>query len=372
MIKLAAGIRLTTDEAKEMVNNAGYKMLSDTYINAKTHINVEDSLGYRYSGAVHNLVSKNPQIVVMTNKYSIYNIKHFIKLHKANVDLITNEYINNNTKMVFRCRCGDTYECSWGKFRSRKQFLCNKCSFAQRGLNRKFSIEYVKGEFLARSYTPMFDNYVNSDTNLLCKDIDGYKGFISLSNLKNGCTFDAFSVNNLHTIENIQRYIKINNLGCKILSDRWTSNKSPMDFKCECGNHFEAMWCTFTLQNKTRCSECSGSKSSYAKAVEDWLINNDLNFDVEHKFDDCVHKGYLFFDYKVNLERDKFILIEVDGEHHYEPIMCWGGLDGLSEQITKDNIKTKYCEDNKIKLLRIPYWEISNGNYKISLEDLFN
>lgn len=26
----------------------------------------------------------------------------------------------------------------------------------------------------------------------------------------------------------------------------------------------------------------------------------------------------------------------------------------------KDNIKTQYCEDNNIKLIRIPYWEFNN------------
>ena len=59
------------------------------------------------------------------------------------------------------------------------------------------------------------------------------------------------------------------------------------------------------------------------------------------------------------------IAIEFDGEDHYMPIdRASKGKEWAEEQFQlrkiKDNIKTQYCEDNNIKLIRIPYWEFNN------------
>lgn len=35
---------------------------------------------------------------------------------------------------------------------------------------------------------------------------------------------------------------------------------------------------------------------------------------------------------------------------------------------TRDSIKNKYCEDNGIKLLRIPYWDFKNIDEILSKE----
>ena len=57
--------------------------------------------------------------------------------------------------------------------------------------------------------------------------------------------------------------------------------------------------------------------------------------------------------------------IEVDGEFHY--IQNSGGSYGIKNTAgdlknvqLRDSIKTKYCEDNGIKLLRLPYFEFKN------------
>ena len=38
----------------------------------------------------------------------------------------------------------------------------------------------------------------------------------------------------------------------------------------------------------------------------------------------------------------------------------FGGDETLEKTKLRDNIKTKYCEDNHIKLIRIPYWDFDN------------
>ena len=36
------------------------------------------------------------------------------------------------------------------------------------------------------------------------------------------------------------------------------------------------------------------------------------------------------------------------------------GYDEFVNSKIRDTIKTKYCKDNNIKLIRIPYWDFNN------------
>ena len=70
-------------------------------------------------------------------------------------------------------------------------------------------------------------------------------------------------------------------------------------------------------------------------------------------FDDCKNKNKLRFDFYLP---DLNTIIEYDGEHHFKENKYFG--EGNLEYITvNDEIKNQYCIDNKIKLIRIPYWK---------------
>ena len=59
-------------------------------------------------------------------------------------------------------------------------------------------------------------------------------------------------------------------------------------------------------------------------------------------------------------------LIEADGEGHYIPIKRTSSMtnEEAQRQLEKikyhDKIKTDYCKNNNIHLIRIPYWERDN------------
>ncbi len=62
----------------------------------------------------------------------------------------------------------------------------------------------------------------------------------------------------------------------------------------------------------------------------------------------------MYFDFYIE---DLNLIIEYDGFQHFHPVKYWGGEDGLKENKERDLIKNKYCQDNNIKILRIPYTE---------------
>jgi len=105
------------------------------------------------------------------------------------------------------------------------------------------------------------------------------------------------------------------------------------------------------------CPLCSSSKGE--KAIQKWLIENNIGYKRELVFKDLRsrYNGYLRFDFYLP---SKNLLIEFDGPQHFEPFIF-----GAQQQSTavprfnrlKDNdaLKDKYCADNGIPLLRISY-----------------
>ena len=51
------------------------------------------------------------------------------------------------------------------------------------------------------------------------------------------------------------------------------------------------------------------------------------------------------------------LLIEYDGEHHFDPVPHFGGIETFNQVKKHDNIKTSFAKNNGIRILRIPYTE---------------
>lgn len=103
------------------------------------------------------------------------------------------------------------------------------------------------------------------------------------------------------------------------------------------------------------CPKCCESQGE--KKISNWLIKNNLKFEIQKKFNDCKDIKSLPFDFYLP---EHNICIEYDGIQHFEPIEIWGGIKYLNLINRHDNIKTNYCLDKNIKLLRISYLNVDN------------
>ena len=92
-------------------------------------------------------------------------------------------------------------------------------------------------------------------------------------------------------------------------------------------------------------------------SIKQWLFENSINFQQEKTFDGMVHEQPLRLDFYLP---DFKIGIEYDGTFHYHSYEWSGGDEALRLNKLRDSIKNKFCEDNNIKLIRIPYWEYKN------------
>lgn len=100
------------------------------------------------------------------------------------------------------------------------------------------------------------------------------------------------------------------------------------------------------------CPKCSESKGE--RKIREYLEKNNIKYIPQHKFNNCRTKRPLPFDFYLT---DYNIAIEYNGRQHYEPVSRFGGTDEFVNIQIRDNIKTQYCLDNKIKLIRIRYDE---------------
>ena len=116
------------------------------------------------------------------------------------------------------------------------------------------------------------------------------------------------------------------------------------------------------LNNSAHCPICTRERisslpSKGEQRIQSYLDNKKIEYDPEHTFDDCKNIKLLPFDFFLC---DLNIVIEFDGEQHYRPIELFGGEEQFKRRQINDAIKTKYCNENHIKLIRIPYWEYDN------------
>lgn len=74
-------------------------------------------------------------------KWDISKIKQYVK-ENSNCELLSIEYINIDSNLVFKCNCGNEFETSFDKFKTRNKRQCNECSV--RSNIEKFCRDYFK------------------------------------------------------------------------------------------------------------------------------------------------------------------------------------------------------------------------------------
>jgi len=101
------------------------------------------------------------------------------------------------------------------------------------------------------------------------------------------------------------------------------------------------------------CPRCKESKGE--KAIANFLNLRSVEYIRQKPIKYSEKRLPLFLDFWV-----QGVAIEYDGEYHYKPMPHAGGEEGLLDQQRRDAIKTQYCADNGIPLIRIPYWDFDN------------
>lgn len=161
------------------------------------------------------------------------------------------------------------------------------------------------------------------------------------------CSRDAHKLNSL-TEERLNRIKNLHN-------DRYQYNDLLVKngfINIYCPDHGTFSQYLYFHEYGHGCSQCNSS-SRGENMIKSFLEKRNIEFSRNHRFDDCKRKKKLRFDFYLP---EKNMIIEYDGEHHFieNKYFGKGNLKYISEN---DEIKNKYCVDNGIQIIRIPYWD---------------
>jgi very-short-patch-repair endonuclease len=98
------------------------------------------------------------------------------------------------------------------------------------------------------------------------------------------------------------------------------------------------------------CPDCTESSGERFVALA--LDRIGVRYIRQKKFPTCRDVRPLRFDFfipKLN------ILLEYDGQQHFQTVGHWGGDESFKETVRRDSIKNKWARSNGFRLVRIPY-----------------
>lgn len=136
------------------------------------------------------------------------------------------------------------------------------------------------------------------------------------------------------------------------VNGKYANNKTKLKIKCTAHNiEWDVRYQNFT-QQAAGCPVCNESKGELH--IRQYLYNHNIKFQLQKRFDDCKNIQPLPFDFYLP---ELNICIEYDGIQHYKYRPFFGKKNDLQNLQIRDKIKTDYCMQNKITLLRINYKE---------------
>ena len=132
--------------------------------------------------------------------------------------------------------------------------------------------------------------------------------------------------------------------------------------KCDCGNLTQVSTANFWHTNS--CGKCLKTISKGQNYIISLLKNNNITFEQQKSFKTCRFpdtNALAKFDFYINNQ----YLIEFDGRQHFieDKNSKWETLKYYQQH---DNLKNKWCKDNNIPLIRIPYTHLKD----LCIEDL--
>lgn len=232
----------------------GLTILDENYeedVNLK--LNCIDSDGYKYCISWESLRhSHETKKFISTNPHTICNIKLWLNKNDIGYELLSDKYINNTSKLQFKCCNNHIFDVSWSQFYNtgsrcpicnieNRKYIKNNFKNIKDDLYKEYGYKIISGEYKDRkSMFDIIDDY-------------GYKYYATIESIKIG--IKKISSKNPYSIDNIKLWLKLNNKPFILLSDTYINNSSKLKFMCLDNNHIVYMsWAD--MRTSKVCPKC--------------------------------------------------------------------------------------------------------------------
>jgi len=292
-------------------------------------------------------------------KSKVLSINNFID--RANVkydnkyDYSLVKYYNSKTEINIICKLHGRFNTT--PERHLKGIGCPICSGNK--LNKNILLDRFK-IIHGDKYDYSLVNYISTSgfISIICREHGLYKQRASHHLNGDGCPKCAINFNANNRKLNTEKFIE----KAKIIQGNkydyslvnYIHSQKKVNIICDKHGIFKQ------LPNKhllgSGCPLCSESKGE--KKIREILNEFNIIFISQKTFEECRgSKHKLPFDFYLP---DKNILIEFNGEQHYETIKYFGGVDSLNKIKKTDEIKRIFAKKNNILLIEIKYNDFNN------------
>ena len=260
-----------------------------------------------------------------------------------------------------KCDCGNDYYCIGSKLKYRRS-----CGCATEPIVIKNYIGKQINDWLILETTTKTDKGWNVKCQcMLCGNI---KDDVNIYNIIRGRSKNCgcgrkqtlAKTRRKHTVESMQKQ-KFGRLSVVREHGRDKYGKILYECECDCGNKNVIVLGNALLMGTTK--SCGCLLSSWNEKLKE--IINELGYEpVLEKTISVYQDDICWFRFDAFIE-ELNLAIEYDGEHHFIPIDFGNEGEEIAYEKFKriqyrDSFKNKYCEENGINLLRIPYTEKDN------------
>lgn len=278
-----------------------------------------------------------------------------LKVKNPHVEVI-GEYINANTSIRHHCLIHDVF---WETKPSRvlDGHGCQQCRIEKFSIsNTKSQDEYIAEVKIKNPNIEVVGEYTGARTKILHKClIHNVVWDVAPTTILKGCGCrecmkeKIASKNGSSHGEYIAKLLNINpNI---IVLEEYVNTETKIKHKCKVCEHEWSVKPGNILAGKgcPKCNESHGEKN-----ISSYLNTNHIAYIPQYTFDGCKDIRKLPFDFYIP---EFNMCIEYDGEQHFKAVDHFGGEEGLKIRQLHDQIKTDYCKNNNILLLRVRYDE---------------
>lgn len=276
-----------------------------------------------------------------------------------------NDYEGYTTPLGFICKTHGLQFLSINQLR--QGCVCPECGKSIKGLHAKKTItdviKIVESKNNNKLLNPEEYKNVTAD-NLKIKCGSCGEVFItSLASIQGSggrcpsCGFKRCGETNRLSYDNIVKKASVGDV-CYLINpeDYVNSSIKNLLFKCvSCGAVFKKSLNHFS-RGENRCKKCTSKSSQGEYTISCILDKFNIKYIQQKRFQDCRDTKPLPFDFFLP---DHNCCIEFDGYQHHN-IAVFDTQKSFDKRQEHDKMKTNYCKDKNIKLIRIPYWEYNN------------
>jgi uncharacterized protein with PIN domain len=258
-------------------------------------------------------------------------------------------YVNSQTKIrVKHNKCGNVYEVQPRAFRSG-----TRCPYCYG------KIKKTDAEFKKEVYDLVGNEYIF---------LEPYQGTLTKLKVRHnkcGNTYEIRPVDFLRGIRCLHCHGNIRKTNDQFkkevfdlvgsdytVLDAYINNATKLRVKHNiCGNVYKVRPVDF-LSHQTRCPYCSSPKGELL--INKILKSLGIEYEYQKTFEDLKDVHLLSYDFFIPSQN---ILIEYQGQQHYQPVDYFGGETTFKRQQNHDKMKSDYAKLHEYNLIAIPYTE---------------